>query len=192
MSLKPWRVVHSEYVIEDKWVTLRADRCVTDRGVIIDPYYVHESVDWVHVLALNPANEVLVTRQYRHGIGNVVVELPAGCIDAGESPETAMIRELLEETGCQASRFEELPALSPNPARFDNTVHHFVAFDVIQVAVPQQDATEHIEFEFVPVEQLLGMIGRGEFSAALHIPTVFLGLQRAGLFPISSQTAHGG
>jgi ADP-ribose pyrophosphatase len=183
MAIKPWNVLKSEYVLEDRWMTVRADTCETDTGFRVAPYYVQESGDWVHVLALNEQHEVLITRQYRHGVGKVMIELPAGCVDPGETPEVAIARELLEETGCQAGTCIQLPSLSPNPARFNNTMHHFVAFDVRHVADPAQDPTEQIEFEFIPIPQLMEMVERGDFAAALHIPTIFMGLARAGLLP---------
>jgi 8-oxo-dGTP pyrophosphatase MutT (NUDIX family) len=143
MSIRSWKVLESEYLLRDPWMTVRADHCETDQGVIVDSYFVHESCDWVHVLALNENNEVLLTRQYRHAAGEIMLELPAGCVEKDEQPLAAMKRELLEETGCVADEFIPLAPQSPNPARCNNLVHPYVARRVRQVAVPIQPGAVH-------------------------------------------------
>lgn len=76
-------------------MTLRADRCETANGIVLDPYY----EDWAQVVAFDAADRILVIRHYRHGAGQVFTELPCGGIERGEPPEVAAARELLEETG---------------------------------------------------------------------------------------------
>ncbi len=49
-----WTVNHSRYVLRDRWITVRADDCVTSQGVEIAPFYVLEYLGWVHVVALDP------------------------------------------------------------------------------------------------------------------------------------------
>ena len=62
-----------------------------------DPFFVAEKSDWVNVVALTPAEELVLVRQYRHGLGRMVLEVPGGCIDPQDtSPEDAARRELLE------------------------------------------------------------------------------------------------
>ena len=86
-NLKPWEVTGSRYVVEDRWMRLRADDCRTASGVVVAPYYVQESADWVHVAAFDEEKRLLVTRQYRHGTGKISTELPCGVMEEGEKPE---------------------------------------------------------------------------------------------------------
>jgi 8-oxo-dGDP phosphatase len=57
--MRPWKTEKSKYLLKDRWLTVRADTCVTSHGVRVDPYYVLEARDWVHILALDSDNNIL-------------------------------------------------------------------------------------------------------------------------------------
>lgn len=177
MTLTPWEILNSRYIVHDRWMKLRADECRTIDGLLIAPYYVYEPPDWVHVVALDETQRILLTRQYRHGIGKISTELPCGVIEAGEAPEAAMRRELREETGAEVGRVTSLAVMDPNPARQNNRVHSFLARDTRIVHSQSLDESEEIEFEFVPIEDVHQMIAEGEFTQAMHIASLFLALR---------------
>ena len=87
-------------------------------------FYRIDSADWVNVVPVTPAGEIVMVRQYRHGLRDVTLEIPGGMVDPGETPEQAAARELLEETGYRAERLEALGSVNPNPALFGNRVLH--------------------------------------------------------------------
>jgi len=187
-KLKPWTVTASDYLLQDKWLTVRADRCRTGRGVAVEPYYVLEYPDWVQVVAFDPDFRVLVTEQYRHAAGRVCLELPCGSVEAtDETPLAAAQRELLEETGCISGRFEEIGHFSPNPATHTNMVYCFAAYDVRRSQPVRQDATEEVVSAFLPVPDVLDTIDTGQFPQSLHISGLMLGLRHAGLLAISDK-----
>lgn len=186
MTLQPWKLKQSRYILKDRWITIRADTCETSDGRIIDPYYIQEPSDWVHVVAFDGEDRILVTRQYRHGIGEICTEIPCGVLEDGEIPVTGMQRELLEETGCAAESFHELPSFSPNPARYANKVYPFFAMGVRKIQEPAFDANEEIEFEFLPLSQILELIDSGKFQQALHIATLFAALRKRGLVSLKA------
>ena len=135
--LEPWATLGSHYVVNDRWLRLRADSCRTADGVAVQPYYVHEYPDWVHVVAFDASMRVLVNRQYRQGFGGICNELPCGGVDPMDaSPLEAARRELLEETGHTADRLEHLVSYSPNPATHANRAHCFLALGVRRGADP--------------------------------------------------------
>lgn len=184
-KLKPWTVTASGYLIQDKWLTVRADRCRTGLGVLVDPYYVLEYPDWVQVVAFDAGCQVLITQQYRHAARRVCLELPCGIVEAdGETPLAAAQRELLEETGCTAARFEKIGSFSPNPATHTNTVHCFAAYDVRRSQPISQDAAEEVASTFMPVPDILKAIDTSQFPQSLHISGLLLGLRHAGLLAI--------
>jgi 8-oxo-dGTP pyrophosphatase MutT (NUDIX family) len=91
------------------------------------PHYVIQGADFVVIVALTPQNQLLLVRQFRVAAAAVTLELPAGHVDEGETPEQAARRELLEETGYEAAAFKLLGALSPSVARFTNRMWCFLA-----------------------------------------------------------------
>jgi len=104
-------VTRSRHVYRDRWISVRADDCVTASGVEVKPFYVLEYPDWVHVVAVDRYDHILLVRQYRHGLGEVSLELPGGMMDRMDvDPVAAGMRELLEETGTGAKRLGWSPA----------------------------------------------------------------------------------
>jgi len=184
MAFERWKVTNSRYVVRDRWMTLRADRCETASGVVLDPYYVQEPADWVHIVAFDCEDRILLTRQYRHGAGRVCSELPCGVIEQGETPAQAATRELLEETGCAAQKLQPLPALSPNPACYSNRIYAFAASDTRRVQSQRLDQTEEIEFEFLTLNEVFSLIDGDSFPQALHVATLFMSLRHRGLLSV--------
>jgi 8-oxo-dGTP pyrophosphatase MutT (NUDIX family) len=145
-------------------------------GRVVDPYYVLEYPDWANVVAVTRDHEVVLVRQYRHALGEVVLELPGGCVDsADQSPEAAARRELLEETGYSAGNVIRVGELSPNPATHSNLVHGFLAMGCERTTEPALDPQEQIEVVLVPLEDLAA-VARSEFRQAMHVASVFLAL----------------
>ncbi len=180
MTLKPWTVEASRYLLRDRWLTVRADDCRTQSSESVAPYYVLEYPDWAHVAAFDSGGRLLVIRQYRHALSRVCTELPGGIIDTGESPLTAIQREMAEETGHGADDWQQICALSPNPATHTNTVYGFLARNVRALGAPAPEATEHITHGFIDTPALMGMIETGEFAQGLQVATVLLALRRLG------------
>lgn len=188
MSLRPWKVTASRYLLRDKWLTVRADDCVTQSGATVAPYYVLEYPDWAHVAAFDGEGRLLVIRQYRHALGRVCVELPGGIVEAGDdSPLTTARRELAEETGYEADQWESLGAFSPNPATHTNTFHGYLAAPVRFLAAPSPETTEDVTHEFISVSDLLGLISTSEFAQGMQVATVLLALRRLGLAPAGAE-----
>ena len=102
---KPWKVRKREYLSREFWYTVRVDEVELPTGTVIPKYWISEYRPWVNVVAITPADEVVLIRQYRHGLEAVHFELPAGTTDPGEtSLEGAARRELLEERATAAAR----------------------------------------------------------------------------------------
>lgn len=186
MAITPWKILDSRYVVRDPWMTLRADRCETGNGVLVDPYYVQEPPDWVQIVAFDRHDRVLITRQYRHGSALICTEFPCGAVEPGEEPAQAARRELLEETGCTAQELWPLSSLSPNPARYSNKIYAFVATDTRHVQAQTLDKTEDIEFGFLTLSEVFSLIDQGGFPQALHLANLFLALRMRGLISLSA------
>ncbi len=64
-----WKTLSSEYLHKDTWLTIRKDKCETQGGKIIDPYYVYEFPTWVTAVAVTEDGKIILERQYRHALG---------------------------------------------------------------------------------------------------------------------------
>jgi ADP-ribose pyrophosphatase YjhB (NUDIX family) len=180
--VQPWRVLSSEPVIADRWIDLRADRCVTPAGIEIAPYYVLTYPDWVHIVAITPADELVLVEQYRHGAGATCLEIPGGAIDAADTdPIAAGRRELLEETGFAAESWQRVSALYANPANQTNRVHTVLASGARRVAAPRlEDGEVGMTVQCRPITEILAGIGSGLLSQSMQVSAVLLALSAAG------------
>jgi 8-oxo-dGTP pyrophosphatase MutT (NUDIX family) len=173
-----WKTIKSELVFNHTWYKLRRDHVALPDGQELDDYFVSVRSDVVLVFAVTEDNHVVMVRQYKHGIGKILIELPGGVIDEGENaPQEAAMRELLEETGYTSHEFEQLLEVSDNPTKDTNTIYFFLARNARQVAAQQLDATENIEVLTVPLAQVESMILSGQIQVAGSVALCLLALR---------------
>ena len=176
-----WEKLDSRYLVKEQWATLRVDMCKMPDGTVIDDYYVLEYPDWVNALAFTEDNKVILIRQYRHASGEVILELPGGCIDPGETPEEAIKRELSEETGYEFDSIELTSTLYANPSTAGNKTFSYIARGGKKVREQHLDGREQILVETVSIEELKELLYQNKFGQALHVSAIFYGLKRLGL-----------
>ena len=180
--VRPWRRTGvARSLVRDRWIHLRAEAWENGAGAALDPWYMLDSPDWVHVLALTADDRAVLVRQWRPGLGAASLELPGGVMEPGEvDPVAAGRREMLEETGYGAAEFRALPALSHDPAHASNRVRFLLALGAERVADQRLDPTEEIAVELHSVTALLEGLGRGTVANAAHVGGILLGLRAAG------------
>lgn len=157
----------------------RVDTAQLPDGRLIEPLIL-EFNDWAGVLALTPAQEVLLVRLYRRGVDDVIWEIPGGMIDPGETPLEAAQRELREETGYGGGRFVPLPVISPNPDNHTNRYYPFLALDVTYLGPQSEEDIHRMEVHRVPLPEVIRMAQRGELLQAMQISTLFFALSHLG------------
>ena len=120
----------------------------------------------VCVLPLTDGGEVICVRQYRHAVGKMMLELPAGKLDsADEDPTLAARRELREETGATCDSLTSLGVMYGSPAILDEAIHIYLA-EGLHMGDSCPDEGELIETVTLPLSELCGMILRGEITDA--------------------------
>ena len=179
----PWTVTGSHIVHRDRWISLRADDCVSDEGVEFAPWYVIEQRDWVQVVAVTDADEVVLIEQYRHGRGIVSLELPTGVLDSPDEPPIAAgQRELAEETGFTARNWRLLASIPVNPANHDNLTHIVLATGAALTRVPANDPHERVRAHLRPSTEVVPLARSGGITQSMHVAGLALGLTELGLW----------
>lgn len=172
-----WKKLNSKYLLKTPWATLRVDECELPDGRIMPNYYVLEYPDWVNGVGLTKEGEIVMIRQYRHGGELVSLELPGGCIEENESPEQAIEREMLEETGYRFDTFKQLSVLYPNPATSNNKTYCFIATGGEKVKAQNLDPHEDIEIVILSLEEVEKLLENNKIPQSLHVSGLFYALQ---------------
>jgi 8-oxo-dGTP pyrophosphatase MutT (NUDIX family) len=173
MSPKPWTVVSSTRDRSYKVFSLRTDRARSPRTGQEHDFFILESASWVNVIPLTRENDVVLIRQYRHGIRDLTLEIPGGLVEDRDTPEEAARRELLEETGYRAREVALLGSVHPNPAIQNNLCYTYVARDVFPAGAQQLDEREDISVLVRPVSEIPRLIREGEITHALVLAAFY-------------------
>jgi ADP-ribose pyrophosphatase len=153
-----------EYKYKGKIINLRVDRARLPDGTEAGREVV-EHPGGVCVAALTGEDELLFVRQFRYPYGEIIPELPAGKMSPGEDPLLCGKRELEEETGAKAERFEPLGRLYPSPGYCGEIIHLFFA-DGLTFGDMNPDDDEFLEMERIPFAEAVRMVLDGEIDDA--------------------------
>ncbi|MFI5153038.1 MAG: NUDIX hydrolase [Chitinophagales bacterium] len=176
-----WKTLSSEYLFRDSWFTIRKDVCETAEGKIISPYYVYEFPEWVTAVAVTLDGKLILERQYRHALGQTNYEIPGGCIDQTDaSPQAAIARELLEETGYQFQHYEWLGKTTANPSTNNNWMHIFLATGGQCMQKQDLDHNEEIEVHLFSIEEVKQLLRENKIVQSMHVTALFYGLEKLG------------
>ena len=124
--------------------------------------------------------QILLIRQYRYAAGGTIWEIPAGRLEPGETPEACARRELLEEAGATAGRWERLTTIFTTPGFTDERIHLYAARDLrVNPQETRREPDEFMEVRPVSVRAAIEMIRNGEVVDGKTIVAVlfFAGFQ---------------
>ncbi len=168
--------VSSETVFRGGLLHVRRDTVALPDGRPAKREYIDHPGAAVIVPVL-PDGRVLLERQYRHAVGRVFIELPAGKREPGEDPLATAKRELLEETGYRAGRWEHLATVHPAVTYTNEALELFLARDLEHVGA-QLDDGEFVETFPATVGEALEWIARGELTDAKTLVGLLLYARR--------------
>jgi ADP-ribose pyrophosphatase len=164
---KKERLLDSQHVYRGRAIDVRVDSVVkpndtkTTREVV-------EHVDCVVILPIDSKGNILLVRQFRHAVNREMLELPAGSIELGETPEEAAIRELRQETGYRPGKLEKLRGFYAAPGYCTEYLHFFRATELQKSPLTAED-TDEIELVPTSPSDVPGLIASGQICDAKTI-----------------------
>jgi 8-oxo-dGTP pyrophosphatase MutT (NUDIX family) len=179
-SAEHWPVVSSAELTRSRLVTVRSDQVRTpdnqlaERDVVLHP-------GAVAALALDDADRVLMIRQYRHPVGRLLWEIPAGLRDvAGEDPWITAQRELREETGYRARDWRVLADYYSSPGFSTERLRIFLARDLEAVPAAERqfvprDEEAHLQLGWLALDEAVRKVFAGELHNGPAILAIMAG-----------------
>ena len=180
MNLK-WDVIASKLAWRGRFPVVIDRLRAREDGREMDYTYLKLSGGAVTVLGLDDDNRAVCVRQYRHPTGQVMLELPAGHVDRGETPAACAHREFEEETGLRIGDLQSLGSFVPVPALSGFRMHMFIGRNLSQ-GQTALDESEILEVVRVPLPELREQILADHHDHAGMISTVLIASQ-LGLLP---------
>ena len=164
-TLKKWLIIEEEDISPSKRFPLFIHKVKLPNGQIIDDYIVSRLGGVAMVLAITKNNEVVFVRQYKHGVQEIILELPAGRV-GNSKPKEAAKEELQEETGIIASNLTPLGQVYVAPSKDSTETFGFLVQNAEITKKQKLEVTEEIEIVLVPINKLNEKIKSGEIKAA--------------------------
>jgi len=184
-QIQKWKVLKEQDVSPSPWFPVLQHTVELANGQIIDDYFFSPLGDVVMVLAITPKNEVVLVRQYKHGLGEILLELPGGMQQKNTSILQSAINELEEEVGIKATADDliSLGKITNSPTKTRQITYGYIVFNAQFNSKQKLDVTENIEVITMPAPQVLEYAKEGKIwvtdslnfilKAALTYPEVF-------------------
>ncbi len=171
-----FKLVKSQVLFDNPYAKVILDTLEYD-GMERPYFYLTSPVEAVATVSLTDQGCIILTRQYRHPVGKVIYDLPAGHLDPGEEPLNGARREFEEETGYYPNRIEKLGYYNQFPGVLRAATNLFFATDLVRTA-QHLEPGEVLETVHRPVNEVVQMILAGELIDGSLQLGVLLALQK--------------
>ena len=166
--MRPWKVLARRVLLSrPPWMEVGVERSELPDGRAVDEFLWIKTRDFAMVVAVTPDGQVVLERSYKHGPRNVALSLPAGYIEADETPDQAARRELREETGYTCDAWRRLGSFTVDGNYGVCTAHIFLARGArlsSEAGGSGHDDLEEIEILTLPLADALAAVTRGEVA----------------------------
>ena len=167
MAINKGEITNTNHIYDGRVVSLRVDTVEKSDGSKVVREIVERS-DCIAVVVVDEQDRVILVRQPREAIGKSLLEIPAGGIDAGETPLEAVNRELQEEIGYAPQSVQHLGGFYASPGYCTEYLYLYLATNLVPAKLHAED-TEDIEIVRVPVSKIPALITSGEMCDAKSV-----------------------
>lgn len=191
-KIRKWKTLGSKIVFDHRWYKVCQEAVEVAPGKVYDDYFMGIFPNIVLIVAITKDKEILFVRQYKHGAGEILLEVPAGYIDNKETPLKAAKRELLEETGFASKEWTELGFYYSNPTKErGNGIYIYLAENAKSVSKSKTDEMENIEVRLIGIKDVVKMIKENKIRVAGSVMAILLSLFFSKKEPRAILTAQG-
>lgn len=176
----PWRTVARRVLLDRKpWFTIGEETVELPDGTIVADFGFIDMLEFAVIVPMTAAGDTILIRSYKHGVRAVSLSLPAGGFHPGEEPLAGAQRELREETGYEAERWEPIGRFTVDPNYGCGAMHAFIAHGARQTTEPASGDLEEQELVVLPFADALAKLRAGEIAqlstaAALGLAAIAL------------------
>lgn len=161
------RCISSSRVYDGRILKLRVDEVILANGKTTKREII-EHRGAAAIVAVTENCDVVLVRQYRYAIETNLLEIPAGTMEQGETPEQCAARELEEETGYRSMHIEKIMEFFPVPGYSTEKIHVYLAKRLIKSKTHTEE-DEKIELEILPIQRALQKVRSGEIQDSKSI-----------------------
>lgn len=172
-----WTKVRSAEVFKDRQITVYQEDWLSNYAGVPMPYTRVKIPDAVICVPVTTDGKFVLVRQFRQVLNEYSLEIPAGKLESGETPEAGVLRELAEETGYQAVSTIKIGVLHPSPGRLDCRVTAFLARVRKSEDGQSLDEDEDITIQLASRSEVLDLIRSGAIKAGTHIASLLMAIQ---------------
>ncbi len=167
-----WKTIECKRVFSSRIFDLDVEQRVEDGTARRGEFYTLKTSDWINVIAITKDNMLVLVEQFRHGSGEVELEIVGGLVDPGESPRDTALRELREESGyvpTDSSLIECIGTVLPNPAFLNNRCYTYLVTNVERSGEQAFDEFENIVVRLAPINSIHELTSSGKITHSLVI-----------------------
>lgn len=172
-KIAKWKTISTEFCENYRVFDVYKKKRENPKTKVVGEFTALSAPEWVNIIPITVDNEIILVEQYRHGIDDISLELPAGIVEKNEEPRFAAERECKEETGYIGEGDAILlGSVRPNPAFLDNFCHHFL-WKNCQLKFQQNlDDNEDINVIKVPFSEIKNLIIEKKINHTLALSAI--------------------
>ena len=167
----PWKTLTSSKIYSNPWIDLYHNEVITPGGSEGIYGKVHYKNVAVGVIPMDREGNTYLVGQYRYTLDLYSWEIPEGGCPVGQTPLEAIKRELKEETGIEASKWEQIMTIHTSNSVCDEVAHLFLAED-LEFGEPEPEDTEELVVKKIPFAKVVDMVHSGEITDAMSVAAI--------------------